>query len=77
MAKKYNREELIEKMKDYYEKFGYPKTREFNKNKNYPNLYTYRKEFGSFQNALSIIGIELTENQKSCAIEKNIQRKSC
>lgn len=75
MAKKYNREELIEKMKDYYEKFGYPKTREFNKNKNYPNLYTYRKEFGSFQNALSIIGIELTENQKKLCNRKKYSKE--
>lgn len=62
-SKKYTREQLIDLMKDYYNKFGYPNTREFNNNKNYPTLYTYRNIFGSIPNALKECDIEIPKEK--------------
>lgn len=50
--KVYSENELLAKLKDYYDKFGHITTRALDKNKNYPNTYTYRKHFGTFENAL-------------------------
>jgi hypothetical protein len=63
-TKKYSREQLIELMQDYYNKYGFPKSREFNNNKDYPDLYTYRKEFGSVPNALKECDIEISEGKQ-------------
>ena len=62
--KKYDREYLINKMKEYIKLYGIPKTREFNKKEGYPTLYAYRREFGSFQNAIKECGYELNEKTK-------------
>lgn len=63
MAKKYTREQLIEIMKDYIDKYGIPTTREFDKKAEYPSTYTYIKGFGSFQNAIRECGFFIPKDK--------------
>ena len=58
------REKLIDLLKDYYSKFGFPTTREFDKNKDYPNSQTYNNEFGNFKNALIESKIEIPKEKQ-------------
>lgn len=63
-SEKYTKQELIDYLNDYNNKIGYPKTREFDKNSNYPCSSTYRKVFGSFPNAIIEAGIEIPKSKK-------------
>ena len=48
----YPKELLIKYMQEYVEKYGHPTTREFDKHKEYPSVFVYRKVFGSFEQAI-------------------------
>lgn len=70
--------ELILYLKDYYNKYGIPTTRDLNKNKEYPSSYIYRKRFGNFKNALDLAGIkdikkERMYNRKSYSSEELLE----
>ena len=73
--KKYTREQLIYFMEDYINKYGIPTTREFDKKEGYPNSYSYRKEFGSFQKALDECGVVLDEHKKKLLNRKKYSEK--
>lgn len=75
-SNKYNKEILIESLKDYYEKFGVPTTRELDKNKDYPNSYAYRKYFGSFENALTECNIPIDNLKKKLCNRKKYTKEA-
>jgi len=62
--RKYNRETLIEKMLWYNENIGFPISRNFTNKNNMPSAEIYRKEFGSFQNAILKCGIKIPKNRE-------------
>lgn len=65
MAKsKYSKEQLLEILRDYNEKVGFPVPSKFKSKYGLPSSSVYYTNFGSFPNALKEAGIEISEDKK-------------
>ena len=70
--KTYSNEELLNILKDYNSKYGFPSwDNRFAKNNNLPYREMYDRRFGSWINALNLAGIEIPKNKKKTFGSKN------
>ncbi len=75
MKKRYSREYLIEVLQDYARKNGVPPTKkQLNKDSSMPSDMAYRKEFGSWGNALLASGFEIPKPNPSEQCKKAVSR---
>lgn len=59
-SKKYIDEELLDYLIQFYKKYGKPPgAMDFLNNPEYPNYGTYQKRFGSWSNALKLVGLDV------------------
>lgn len=59
---KYSDEELLNYLEIFYEKNGIlPVAKDFYNNSEYPTFVTYQKRFGSWNNALTLAGLDIRE----------------
>jgi hypothetical protein len=57
-------DELLNKLREFYDKFGFPTTRKIKENKWMPMSNLYNLRFGSMKNALKLIGVEISEEKE-------------
>lgn len=71
----YTREELLNYLKRLYEKNGkVPTQRDFINNHGFPGLTTYIRTFGSFQNALKLVELDIESMIKKGIVETEHQK---
>lgn len=63
-TKGFTNERLLELLRDYYSKYGYPRSRDCNSKNGLATTSTYRVRFGSFENALKLAGIEIPKERE-------------
>lgn len=57
-------EQLLQALREYYKEYNKtPSTREFDSDKKYPNTVTYKRYFGSWNNALELAGLPLKQRK--------------
>ncbi len=72
----YTKEELLEYPIRFYNEKGRPPTEDdFNNNPKYPHFSTFYNRFGSFQNALKLVGIDL-DSMVTKGIKDTSQQKA-
>lgn len=62
--KNLNDDDLLEILKEYSNKFGFPTQRQFKSKNGLPSYTTYVKRFGSFKDAIILAGIEIPDDRK-------------
>lgn len=72
--KVYSDKELLSFLKEYYSKTGKIPTAEVFRNNQYPSVTIYIKRFGSWQKALSIVGLDVESTIKKGIIESSDQK---
>lgn len=71
----YTSDELLEFLKDYYNETGkIPIIRDFIRNHQYPGFQIYINRFGSWNNALKLIGLDIDKAVKKGNLENNRQK---
>ncbi len=71
----YTDEQLLSYLIQFYEKYGRPPTEEdFQNNSEYPGLSTYQRRFGSWSNALKLVGLDIDSMVKKGIIETDDQK---
>lgn len=71
----YTEEELLNCLRQFYEKYGSPPTMEdFRNNSDYPNPITYRRRFGNWSYALKRVGLDVESMVKRGIIETSDQK---
>lgn len=65
------KEQLLELLQNYYKEHNNtPSTREFDSDKKYPNVVTYKRHFGSWNNALELAGLPLKQRKPKTKYSK-------
>lgn len=73
--KKYTDEQLLLYLIQFYEKYGRPPTEtDFTNNPEYPNFSTYQERFGSWSNALKLVGLDVESMVKKGIVETTNQK---
>jgi len=71
----YTNEELLEYLRQFYKEYKrIPVRRDFENNPGYPYYKTYTKRFGSWSNALKLVGLDVDSMVKNGIIETNNQK---
>lgn len=72
---KYSNEELLNSLKFFYQENGrVPVQRDFVNNSEYPSYVTYAKRFGSWNNALRLVGLDIDTMVKQGILETENQK---
>ena len=72
---KYTKEQLLWYLVQFYEKYGRPPTtKDFNNNSDYPSFKNYEKKFGSWSNALKLVGLDVESMVRKGIIETEDQK---
>ena len=72
---RYTDKELLDFLIQFYEKYGrVPVRRDFANNPEYPSYETYRKRFGSWNNALKLVGMDLDTRVIQGHLDTNVER---
>lgn len=67
-----SKKQLLDLLQSYYTEHNKtPSTREFNSNKEYPNAVTYKRHFGSWNNALELAGLPVKQRKPEVAYNKD------
>lgn len=75
-GKNYTEDELLSNIVMFFDDNGYPPSvRDFTNNSLYPSFATYRYRFGSWNNALKLVGLDIDSIIKKGIIETNDQKK--
>lgn len=65
-------EQLLQLLKTYYKEHNKtPSTREFDSDSKYPNTVTYKRHFGSWNNALELAGLPLKQRRPKVSYNKD------
>lgn len=71
----YTREQLLDFLLQFYNIYGRPPTQiDFSNNPIYPNFSTYQKRFGSWANALKLVGLDVESMVRRGIIETYDQK---
>lgn len=74
-SKTHTEEELLDHLRQFYEENGRPPTTEdFNNNPIYPSHSTYKRKYGSWSNALKLVGLDVDTMVVNGIIETNDQK---
>lgn len=71
----YTDKELLEYLTKFYDKYGRsPTEKDFTNNSKYPSVITYQRRFGSWTNALKLVGIDVDSMVTKGIVKTNDQK---